>query len=108
VRDWDTPTPGVDATGSEVPFCEPESHREGRHSVLCMAGILGWEKVDGRWQRHPPHWLEALGAQWSYEGPAHVRPVRRGMRLDGESEFDYLDDLPEGNYHLELKVRRVE
>lgn len=98
----------ADSTGEELPMCRPATHKEdGTHSVLCIAGILGYRQAeDGLWDRIPPDELTVPGAMWEYRGHAYVRPVGRGVHLDEGARYQYLEDLPEGDYEVQVKFVR--
>jgi hypothetical protein len=100
---------GTDATGNAMPMCRPESHRDGKHSVVCMAGILGYRQAeDGWWDRIPEDPLSIPGAQWTFWGRAYVRPVQRGVHLEGSIRYEYLEALPDGDYEVHLVFTRIE
>lgn len=98
----------VDDTGTAMPRCRPDTHKKGRHSILCMAGLWGYKQgPDGMWDRLPRDPLTVPGAQWSYTGTAYVRPVNRGVHLTDAAHYEYLEDLPSGDYDVRLVfVRR--
>lgn len=100
---------GVDDTGEGRPMCRPESHEDGKHSVLCLAGVLGYRQAaDGLWDPIPPDPLSIAGAVWRFEGEVYVRPVGRGVSLPDGARYPYLEDLPTGDYRLSVTFERIE
>ena len=56
---------GVDDTGDARPLCRPDTHENGKHSILCLAGILGYRRTEqGDFERYPPLPLAVPGARW--------------------------------------------
>lgn len=100
---------GADVTGDRRPRCRPDTHQDGKHSVLCLAGILGYRELeDGSFERYPPHPATIPGAVFRFDGPAYVRPCERGIVLGDVATGPYLDDLPEGYYDVRIEFVRKE
>lgn len=99
---------GADVAGMVLPLCEPTTHRDdGKHSLICFAGAIGYHRIpSGGFERDAPDPMTAPGAVFTYTGPAHVRPLDRGITLDGDAEYDYLDRLPEGDYDVQIRFVR--
>lgn len=100
---------GSDSEGHSLPMCEPSSHKaDGKHSMLCYGGAWGYHRLaDGSWERDTPDPMTVPGAVFRFEGEAYVRIAERGVSLGDESEYDYLERLPEGPYRATIVLERL-
>ena len=99
----------VDDTGEPRPMCRPDTHKDGKHSFVCLAGTWGYTQApDGMWVRIPRDRLTIPGALWSYTGRAYVRPGDRGVHLEDGTRYEYIEDLPDGDYDVKLVFTRLE
>lgn len=96
----------ADTTGERRPLCRPASHKDGKHSIVCLAGIWGYHELpDGSFERDPRHPLDVDGARFTYRGSLYIRPVDRGIVLEDDT---YLESLPDGDYDATITlVRRI-